>query len=120
MARERDSVARRYSQVSWILAILGFVIGAAIFYIVGQSKRRKDAAASSVDAGAARTEAEELIREARSKSELALKEAEVKAKDILVGARADAEREVRERRKELIALETKIESREETLEKRLE
>jgi len=48
---------------------------------------------------------------------LALKEAEVKAKDILVGARADAEREVRERRKELTALETKIESREETLRK---
>ena len=51
---------------------------------------------------------------------MAVKEAEVKAKDILVGARADAEREVRERRKELTALETKIESREETLEKRLE
>jgi len=31
------------------LAILGFVIGAAIFYIVGQSQRRKDAAVSSVD-----------------------------------------------------------------------
>ena len=106
--------------MSWILAILGFVIGAAIFYIVGQSQRRKDAVASTVDAGAARAEAEELIRDARGKSELAIKEAEVKAKDILVGARAEAEREVRERRKELTALETKIESREETLEKRLE
>ena len=102
------------------MAILGFVIGAAIFYIVGQSQRRKDAVVSSVDMGAARAEAEELLREARVKSELAIKEAEVKAKDIQVGARAEAEREVRERRKELTALETKIESREDTLEKRLE
>ncbi len=88
-----------------VAIILGFVIGAAIFYILGQSQRRKDAETSSVDAGAARAEAEELIRDARSKGELALKEAEVKAKDILVGARAEAEREVRERRKELTALE---------------
>jgi len=48
--------------VSWILAILGFVIGAAIFYIVGQVQRRKDASAAKVDVGAARAEAEESIR----------------------------------------------------------
>ena len=106
--------------MSLILAILGFVIGAAIFYIVGQGQRKKDAAVATVDMGAARAEAEELLKDARSKGELAIKEAEVRAKDILVGARAEAEREVRERRKELTALETKIESREETLEKRLE
>jgi ribonuclease Y len=102
------------------LAILGFVIGAAIFYIIGQRGRQSDARVNAVDAGAARTEAEETIREARAKSELALKEAEVKAKDILVGARTEAEREVRERKRELTVLETKIEGREETLEKRLE
>lgn len=106
--------------MSWILAILGFIIGGVVAYVVAQSQRRKEVAAATIDMGAARAEAEELIREARSKSELAVKEAEVKSKDILVGARAEAEREVRERRKELTALETKIESREETLEKRLE
>ena len=106
--------------MSLILAILGFVIGAAIFYIIGQRGRQSDARVNAVDAGAARTEAEETIREARAKSELALKEAEVKAKDILVGARTEAEREVRERKRELTVLETKIEGREETLEKRLE
>ena len=106
--------------MSLILAILGFVIGAAIFYIVGQSQRRKDAAVSSVDMGAARAEAEELLREARVKSELAIKEAELKAKDVAVGARAEAEKEIRERRSEFTALETKLESREETLEKRIE
>jgi ribonucrease Y len=102
--------------VSWILAILGFVIGGALSYFAMQSQRQKEA----VDVNAARAEAEELTKEARAKSELVIKEAEVKAKDILVGARSEAEREIRERRKELTALETKLESREETLEKRLE
>ncbi len=100
----------------WILAILGFVIGGAVFYVLGQNQRRKEA----VNVGAARVEAEEVNKEARTRSELVIKEAEVKAKDIVVGARAEAEREVRERRKELTALETKLESREETLEKRIE
>jgi ribonuclease Y len=98
------------------VAILGFVIGGALVYFYTQSQRQKEA----VDVNAARAEAEELTKEARAKSELLTKEAEVKAKDILVGARSEAEREMRERRKELTALETKLESREETLEKRLE
>lgn len=102
--------------MSWILAILGFVIGGALSYFAMQSQRQKEA----VDVNAARAEAEELTKDARAKSELVVKEAEVKAKDILVGARSEAEREIRERRKELTALETKLESREETLEKRLE
>ncbi|HSR57496.1 MAG TPA: ribonuclease Y [Candidatus Binataceae bacterium] len=102
--------------MSWILAILGFVIGGALSYFAMQSQRQKEA----VDVNAARAEAEEFTKDARAKSELVVKEAEVKAKDILVGARSEAEREIRERRKELTALETKLESREETLEKRLE
>jgi ribonuclease Y len=39
---------------------------------------------------------------------------------VVVGARAEAERELRERRRESAAFETKLQSREETLEKRLE
>ena len=49
-----------------------------------------------------------------------IKEAELKAKDMMVGARAEAEREQRERRRELAAIETKLQTREETFEKRLE
>jgi ribonuclease Y len=78
----------------------------------------------TVDLEAARAQAEEiskeLTREAQTRSELIVKEAEVKAKDILVGARADAEREVRDRRRELQSAEAKLESREEVFEKRLE
>jgi ribonucrease Y len=102
--------------VSWLLAILGFVAGAALFFALWQLQRRREAA----DIESARTEAEEIRKEARSKSELLIKEAEVKAKDIVVGARTEAEREMRERRKDLTALETKLEGREEMLDKRIE
>ncbi len=100
----------------WIYAILGFVAGGAVFFVLGLLQRRKEA----VNLEAARAQAEEINREAREKSQLTLKEAEVKAKDIVLGARAEAEREMRERRRELTQLENKLESREDTLEKRIE
>ncbi len=102
--------------MSWLLAILGFIAGGAVVFALAQLRRRKEA----VSLQAAHNEAEEIIREARIKSEFSIKEAEVKAKDIVVGARADAEREIRERRKELNTFEAKLEAREETLDKRLE
>jgi ribonuclease Y len=73
-----------------------------------------------VDQEAARAQAEETVREAQTRSELIIKEAEVKAKDLVVGARADAEREVRDRRREMQQAESKLESREEAFEKRQE
>jgi len=75
---------------------------------------------NAVDQEAARAQAEETVREAQTRSELIIKEAEVKAKDLVVGARADAEREVRDRRREMQQAETKLESREEAFEKRQE
>jgi ribonuclease Y len=102
--------------VIWIYAVLGFVAGGAVFFVLGLLQRRREA----INLEAARAQAEEINREAREKSELILKEAEVKAKDIVLGARSEAEREMRERRRELTQLENKLESREETLEKRIE
>jgi ribonucrease Y len=99
-----------------VYLILGFIIGGAVFLIWGLNQRRKDA----VNLEAARTQAEELTKEAQTKSELVLKEAEVRAKDLIVGARADAEREMRERRRDLTSIEQKLEAREETFEKRQE
>ncbi|HKF29065.1 MAG TPA: ribonuclease Y [Candidatus Binataceae bacterium] len=99
-----------------IVAILGFVVGSAIFLVWGSMRRRVNA----VDQEAARVQAEETVREAQTRSELIIKEAEVKAKDLVVGARADAESEVRDRRREMQQAETKLESREEAFEKRQE
>jgi ribonuclease Y len=102
--------------VALITAILGFIVGGAVFFIWGVTRQRKDA----VNLEAARAQAEEITKEAQTRSQLVVKEAELKAKDIIVGAKADAEREIRDRRREILAIEQKLEAREETFEKRQE
>ncbi|WP_333649360.1 ribonuclease Y [Candidatus Binatus sp.] len=97
-------------------AILGFIVGGAVFFIWGITKQRKDA----VNLQTARAQAEEITKEAQARNQLVVKEAELKAKDIVVGAKADAEREMRDRRREIAAIEQKLEAREETFEKRQE
>ena len=99
-----------------ITAILGFIVGGAVFFIWGLTRQRRDA----VNLQAARAQAEEITKEAQTRSQLVVKEAELKAKDMVVGAKADAEREMRDRRREIAAIEQKLEAREETFEKRQE
>jgi len=99
-----------------VIAILGFLIGGAAIFVFMATRERKQA----VDIEAAAEKAEELTREAQTRSELLIKEAEVKAKDLTIGARAEVEREGRERRRELTTLEAKLQAREETFEKRVE
>src|SRR5277367_182577 len=98
------------------MAILGFIVGGAVLYFWGLTKQRNDA----VNLEAARAQAEEITKEAQTRSQLVVKEAELKAKDMVVGAKADAEREMRDRRREIAAIEQKLEAREETFEKRQE
>ncbi len=100
-----------------LIGLLGFVVGGAVMFVVGRSRRREQDAGL---ADAARAQAEEIIAEAKNKSGLLAKEAEVQAKKVLVDTRAEAEREARDLRKEITALEAKLEAREETFEKRLE
>ena len=99
-----------------ITAILGFIVGGAVLYFWGLTKQRNYA----VNLEAARAQAEEITKEAQTRSQLVVKEAELKAKDMVVGAKADAEREMRDRRREIAAIEQKLEAREETFEKRQE
>jgi ribonucrease Y len=96
--------------------ILGVVIGGVAFLAWTSMRRRKEVAAGQ----AAQNEAQRIIEEAKAKTQLLIREAELKAKDAVVGARAEAERELRERRREFTALEAKLEAREETLDKRVE
>jgi ribonuclease Y len=96
--------------------LAGVVIAAAAFILREAAARRRDQANNA----SARSETERLLAEAQSKSDLLIKEAELKSKDLAVATRAEAERESREHRRDLAALESKLQSREETLEKRLE
>jgi len=99
-----------------VLVLLGIGLSGVVFYFALQSRREVEADTAQSSA----SEAQRIIEEAKTKSELLVKEGELKAKDLMVGARADAEREQRERRRELAALETKLQTREETFEKRQE
>ncbi|MGH7865223.1 MAG: ribonuclease Y [Candidatus Binataceae bacterium] len=99
-----------------IVAVLALVVGVAALYLAFSMRRRRDAVA----ADAARSQADEISKEAQTRAQLIVKEAEVKAKDLLVAARADAEREARERRREVTALEQKLEQRDANIEKRQE
>ena len=92
--------------------IAGLVAAVAVYFSTQRNESSK--------AEAANAEATIILAEARTKAELQFKEAELKAKDLLVQARAQADNEIRERRRELAALETKIESREEVFERRVE
>jgi ribonucrease Y len=98
------------------LVLLGIALSGVIFYFAMQSRQRVE----SLEAQAAASEAQRIIDEGRSKAELSIKEGELKAKDLIVGARAEAERELRERRRELAAFEGKLQTREESFDKRQE
>jgi ribonucrease Y len=95
---------------------VGVAVGSVILAVFTRTRTRGtgDAALS------AQNEAERIIEEAKSRCALLAKEAELKAKDLLVETRATAERELRDSRRELTTLESKLQNREETLEKRLE
>jgi ribonucrease Y len=99
-----------------LIGLLGFIIGGAVLYLITLSSRRREEGQGE----AARARAEEIIAEAKSRSGVVVKEAEVKAKDLVVQARAEADREIRELRKDLVTLENKLEQREQTFERRIE
>jgi ribonucrease Y len=96
--------------------LIGIAVGSAVLtaFIRIRPRGKAEADLSSQDEG------ERIIEEAKSRSELLAKEAELRAKDLLVETRAAAERELRDSRRQLTALESKLQNREETLEKRLE
>jgi len=96
--------------------ILGLIVGLIAAVAVYLSAQRTETSKNET----AKAEANIILTEARTKGEILIKEAEIKAKDLQVQARAQADNEIREQRRELTALETKIQSREELFEKRVE
>ena len=100
-----------------LTGVLFLIIGGAMMlYAVYLAGRRHHGA----DSDAALREAQSIVEDARSKGALIVREAELKAKDLLVEVRAQAEREVRDQHRELTALESKLVAREESIDKRLE
>src|SRR3990172_6875690 len=96
-----------------IALILGIVagVGIAIFYIKKISGNTLTTAIK---------EAECIVQEAKKEASCIAKEASVEAKDIIYKATTESEKELRERRNELVQLEKRLYQRAESLDRRLD
>ena len=100
-----------------IFAVIGFVVGAAIFFFVGILYRKKVA---EREIGSAEMEATRLINEAIRSGESRKKEMLLEAKDEIHKSRTEHDKEVKERRAELSKQERRLEQKETTLDKKTE
>jgi ribonuclease Y len=101
-----------------LTGVLFLIVGGAMMiFAVYLAGRRFQ---GGTDTAAAQREAHAIVDDAKSKAELIIKEAELKAKDLMVEVRAQAEREVRDQHREMTALESKLAAREESIDKRVE
>lgn len=99
--------------MDYIIVVLLSIVFALIFEFVRRQQTRQQAQN-------AQETARRVLGEARGEAEAIRKEAEIKAKDLILQAKADAEKEWRERRRELQQLDKRLVAREESLEKRAE
>ena len=103
--------------VSTILLVLsGIGAGVAATWFVDRLRRRR---VSELEAGAHATAAR-VLEEARKEGDAIRKEAQTQAKDLLVQAKADWEREARDQRQELGAVERRIAQKEESIDRKIE
>src|SRR2546422_9487702 len=103
--------------ISWILLVLlGIGAGVAATWLVDAMRRRR---AKELEAGAHATAAR-VLEEARKEGDAIRKEAQTQAKDLLVQAKADWEREARDQRHELGAVERRVAQKEESIDRKIQ
>ncbi len=97
-----------------VVIVVAVVVGAAAFFM-GSSYRRKTAEAKI---GSAEEEAKRLVNDAIKTAEQKRKEAVIEAKDEAFRLRAEADKEIKERRGEMTRQERRLDQKEEALEKK--
>jgi ribonuclease Y len=100
------------SNAIWILTVVALSAGFAFLFDLMRRQRSRQQAQINEET------AQRVLTEARAEADTIRKEAEIKGKEILLQARSEAEKESRERRRELQQLERRAGTREENLEKR--
>ncbi len=100
-----------------VLPIVGFIIGAIIFFILGVNYRKKVA---EKEIGSAEQEATRLINEAIKSGENKKREMLLEAKEEIHKSRTENEKEIKERRSELSKQERRLQQKEESLDKKLD
>jgi len=96
-----------------LFMIIGLIIGAAVGFFLNRFilKGRIELAAENAD---------RMIKEAEKHAETLKREALIEAKDQAFNLKQETDLEVKERRKEIAALENRLTQREETLDRRIE
>ncbi|MRR12349.1 DUF3552 domain-containing protein, partial [bacterium] len=97
----------------FVYALLGLALGVVLGFIINRF-------VVSGKANQARESAERLLADAQKQAETTKKELLLEAKDEIFHLKAQAEEEMKERRKDLTALEGRLLQREESLERRAE
>ena len=99
------------------LPIVGFILGAVIFFAAGISYRKKVA---EREIGSAEAEATRIINEAIRGGENKKREMLLEAKDEIHKSRTENDREIKERRTDLQKQERRLQQKEETLDRKTE
>src|SRR5437879_10307668 len=102
--------------VNAMVWLLGIGVGAGALWLVGQRRRSRLAELASVEQATAVT----IVEEARKEGDAIRKEAQSQVADLVGRAKADAEREARDHRSELIALEKRVAQKEESIDRKIE
>src|SRR6266566_5036405 len=102
--------------VNAMVLLLGIGLGAGALLLVGRLRRRRLAELAS----GAQATAVRIVEEARKEGDAIRKEAQSQVADLVGRAKADAEREARDHRSELIALEKRVAQKEESLDRKIE
>jgi ribonuclease Y len=100
------------------IAVLGILAVAGVGLFVGGYFVRKTTAEKTIKG--AEKKAKEILEEAKRQQEARRKEVEIEAKDLVYKLKADFERETKERRQEVTALERRLIQKEENIDKKVE
>ena len=111
--------------IAAVIGVICLVLGTVAGYIFGDKNGFKKGYQNRLEIGekaigSAEKEAERIVAEAAKKGEAKYKEMVVEAKEDILRAKTEAERENKERRQEILRLENKALAKEEVLEKKIE
>ncbi|MFI3313461.1 MAG: Rnase Y domain-containing protein, partial [Eubacteriales bacterium] len=103
--------------MEWIIGIVAFLVGGAIFFAVGYFLRKN---MSEKEIGSAEDEARRIVNEAMKTAEAKSRELLLEAKEEIHKNRAEYDKDVKERRQDLQKQERRLQQKEESLDKKLE
>jgi ribonucrease Y len=99
-----------------IALLFGVGVGVGAMVLLDRLRRRR---ISELETGAHAT-AGRILEEARKEADATRREAQTQAKEVLVQAKAESEREARDHRHELVAVEQRVAQKEQSIDRKIE